>query len=317
MSVVTMAYHVPVLMQETMSALQVKPGGSYIDCTVGEGGHAAAILNVASPGGRLLGIDMDLQALKTAEETLWSYREDAVLANENFRDLEQVAERHGFTSVDGILFDLGISSLQLEGGGRGFSFRKDEPLDMRFDSRQELTAWDVVNEYTGEELTQVIATYGEERRARQIAKAIVYSRPIDTSLRLAQVVEGAARRSFGRIHPATRAFQAIRIEVNRELDNLERALGQAVSLLKAGGRLAVISYHSLEDRIVKLFLRYADRKAGTIRRVNTKIISPSKEEVRTNPRSRSARLRVAERILEGDNPSTDPSAGTGVRSPDY
>ena len=317
MSVVTMAYHVPVLMQETMSALQVKPGGSYIDCTVGEGGHAAAILNVASPGGRLLGIDMDLQALKTAEETLWSYREDAVLANENFRDLEQVAERHGFTSVDGILFDLGISSLQLEGGGRGFSFRKDEPLDMRFDNRQELTAWDVVNEYTGEELTQVIATYGEERRARQIAKAIVYSRPIDTSLRLAQVVEGAARRSFGRIHPATRAFQAIRIEVNRELDNLERALGQAVSLLKAGGWLAVISYHSLEDRIVKLFLRYADRKAGTIRRVNTKIISPSKEEVRTNPRSRSARLRVAERILEGDNPSTDPSAGTGVRSPDY
>ena len=317
MSVVGMPYHVPVLVQEVLSALQVKPGGSYIDCTVGEGGHGSAILEVASPGGRLLGIDMDLQALKTAERVLWSYRDSSVLENENFRDLEKVAERHGFSSVDGILFDLGLSSLQLQGGGRGFSFRTEEPLDMRFDNRQDLTAWDVVNEYTGEELSRVLFTYGEERRANRIAKAIVYSRPIDTSLRLAQVVERATRRPFGRIHPATRTFQAIRIEVNRELDNLESVLGQAVSLLKAGGKLVVISYHSLEDRIVKLFLRYADRKDRTMHRDNIRIISPSKEEVRTNPRSRSARLRVAERILEGDNPSTDPSTGMGVRSPEY
>ncbi len=317
MSVIAMPYHVPVLVQEVLSALQVKPGGSYVDCTVGEGGHASAILEAASPGGRLLGIDMDLQALKTAERVLWSYRDSSVLVNENFRDLEQVAERHGFTPVDGILFDLGLSSLQLQGGGRGFSFRTEEPLDMRFDNRQELTAWDVVNEYSSEELARVLSTYGEERRSNRIAKAIVYSRPIDTSLRLAQVVQRATRRSLGRIHPATRTFQAIRIEVNRELDNLESVLGQAVSLLKAGGKLVVISYHSLEDRIVKLFLRYADRKARTLHRDNIRIIPPSKEEVRTNPRSRSARLRVAERILEGDNPSTDPSTGMGVRSPEY
>ncbi len=317
MSVIAMPYHVPVLVQEVLSALQVKPGGSYVDCTVGEGGHASAILEAASPGGRLLGIDMDLQALKTAERVLWSYRDSSVLVNENFRDLEQVAERHGFTPVDGILFDLGLSSLQLQGGGRGFSFRTEEPLDMRFDNRQELTAWDVVNEYTSEELARVLSTYGEERRSNRIAKAIVYSRPIDTSLRLAQVVQRATRRPLGRIHPATRTFQAIRIEVNRELDNLESVLGQAVSLLKAGGKLVVISYHSLEDRIVKLFLRYADRKARTLHRDNIRIIPPSKEEVRTNPRSRSARLRVAERILEGDNPSTDPSTGMGVRSPEY
>ena len=317
MSVIAMPYHVPVLVQEVLSALQVKSGGSYIDCTVGEGGHGSAILEAASPGGRLLGIDMDLQALKTAERVLWSYRDSSVLENENFRDLEQVAERHGFSSVDGILFDLGLSSLQLQGGGRGFSFRTEEPLDMRFDNRQDLTAWDVVNEYTSEELARVLFTYGEERRANRIAKAIASSRPIDTSLRLAQVVERAARRPSGRIHPATRTFQAIRIEVNRELDNLESVLGQAVSLLKAGGKLVVISYHSLEDRIVKLFLRYADRKARTMHRDNVRIITPSKEEVRTNPRSRSARLRVAERILEGDDPSTDPSTGMGVRSPEY
>ena len=317
MSVIAMPYHVPVLVQEVLSALQVKPGGSYVDCTVGEGGHASAILEAASPGGRLLGIDMDLQALKTAERVLWSYRDSSVLVNENFRDLEQVAERHGFTPVDGILFDLGLSSLQLQGGGRGFSFRTEEPLDMRFDNRQELTAWDVVNEYSSEELARVLSTYGEERRSNRIAQAIVYSRPIDTSLRLAQVVQRATRRPLGRIHPATRTFQAIRIEVNRELDNLESVLGQAVSLLKAGGKLVVISYHSLEDRIVKLFLRYADRKARTLHRDNIRIIPPSKEEVRTNPRSRSARLRVAERILEGDNPSTDPSTGMGVRSPEY
>ena len=317
MSVIAMPYHIPVLVQEVLSALQVKPGGSYVDCTVGEGGHASAILEAASPGGRLLGIDMDLQALKTAERVLWSYRDSSVLVNENFRDLEQVAERHGFTPVDGILFDLGLSSLQLQGGGRGFSFRTEEPLDMRFDNRQELTAWDVVNEYSSEELARVLSTYGEERRSNRIAKAIVYSRPIDTSLRLAQVVQRATRRPLGRIHPATRTFQAIRIEVNRELDNLESVLGQAVSLLKAGGKLVVISYHSLEDRIVKLFLRYADRKARTLHRDNIRIIPPSKEEVRTNPRSRSARLRVAERILEGDNPSTDPSTGMGVRSPEY
>lgn len=317
MSTAVMAYHIPVMVQETLSALQVKPGGSYIDCTVGEGGHAAAILAAAAPGGRLLGLDADAEALSTAEQTLRDHWQGATLVNQSYSDLEDVAVQHGFNPVDGILFDLGLSSLQLEGEGRGFSFRLDEPLDMRFDTRQELTAWHVVNEYSGEELTGVISRYGEERRAERIARAIAYCRPIYSSLDLAQVVARAVRRPFGRTHPATRTFQAIRMEVNRELDNIDTALHQAVSLLKAGGRLVVISYHSLEDRLVKLFLRYADRDAGTMHRPTLRIISPSREEVRTNPRSRSARLRVAERKSEGDTPSIDPSPGTGERPPEY
>ena len=317
MSVAEMTYHVPVLVKETVTALQVKPGGSYIDCTVGEGGHAAAILEAASPDGRLLGLDLDLDALKTAESNLQQYRDTATLVNESFGDLAEVARQNGYEPVDGILFDLGLSSLQLEGAGRGFSFRREEPLDMRFDTRQELTAWDVVNEYSDQELAGVISRYGEERRADRIATAIVYSRPIDTSLQLAQVVAKAARRPFGRSHPATRTFQAIRMEVNRELDHIETALNQAVTLLKTGGRLVVISYHSLEDRLVKLFLRYADKKAGILYRPTIRIISPSREEVRANRRSRSARLRVAERKSEGDNPSIDLSPGKGGGPTEY
>ena len=312
-----MKYHEPVLVNETLSALQVTPGGSYIDCTVGEGGHAAAILEAAAPGGRLLGLDLETRALETAEDALKDYWQTTTLVNESYKDLTDVALKHGFMPADGILFDLGLSSLQLEGTGRGFSFRRDEPLDMRFDTRQELTAWHVVNEYSGEELAGVIDRYGEERRAVRIARAIAYCRPIYTSLELADVVAKAARRPFGRTHPATRTFQAIRMEVNRELDNIETALHQAVSLLKTGGRLVVISYHSLEDRLVKLFLRYADRQAGSVHRPTMRIISPSREEVRANPRSRSARLRVAERKSEGESPSIDHSPGTGGRSPEY
>ena len=296
MSVITMAYHVPVLTQQVLEGLQVKAGGSYIDCTVGEGGHSRAILEASSPEGQLLGIDLDPQALETAEERLRSFRELTILTNDNFSDLRRIARDQGFYSVDGILFDVGLSSLQLEGEGRGFSFRAEDPLDMRFDPRQEFTAWEVVNYYSQEDLTRIIGAYGEEWKAGSIARQIVESRPIDTSLQLAQVVARAVKRPWSRIHPATRTFQAIRIEVNRELENLELALRQAVSLLEHGGRLVVIAYHSLEDRLVKGFFRQESRETKSIRLINKKIISPSREEVRTNYRSRSARMRVAERI---------------------
>jgi 16S rRNA (cytosine1402-N4)-methyltransferase len=295
-SVMTMTYHVPVLTQQVVEGLQVKVGGSYIDCTVGEGGHSRAILEASSPGGHLLGIDLDPQALETAEENLHAFRDFITITNDNFRNLKQISIDQGFDSVDGILLDLGLSSLQLEGGNRGFSFRAEEPLDMRFDPRQEVTAWEVVNQYSQDDLAEVIRTYGEEYRADRIAREVLESRPIGTSLQLAQVVAKAARGPWGRTHPATRTFQAIRIEVNHELENIEQVLAQAVSLIVLGGRLVVISYHSLEDRLIKKFFRQESREAKSIRVINKKVISPSRDEVRTNRRSRSARMRVAERI---------------------
>ena len=292
----TTTYHTPVLTGESIENLQVKAGGAYIDCTVGEGGHSWAILEASSPGGRLLGIDLDPQALETAEERLLPYRDFCVLVNDNFSNLRRIARDQGFYPADGILVDLGLSSLQLEGEDRGFSFRTDGHLDMRFDPRQGVTAWEVVNNYSEEELTRIIATYGEERRADRIAKEVVENRSIDTALQLAKVVSRAVRRPWGRTHPATRVFQAIRMEVNRELENLALVLRQGISLLKGGGRLVIISYHSIEDRLVKNFFREESREARSIRAVNKKVISPSREEVRTNRRSRSARMRVAERI---------------------
>ena len=296
MSVMTMTYHVPVLTHEVIEGLQVEAGGSYIDCNVGEGGHSQAILEASSPGGRLLGIDLDPQALETAEENLRAFRDLIVLTNDNFSNLSRIAKEQELDSVDGILFDLGLSSLQLEGESRGFSFRADEPLDMRFDPRQEVTAWEIINHYSEKDITRIISTYGEERRADRIAREILENRPIDTSLQFARVVSRAIRRPWGRTHPATRTFQAIRVEVNRELENLGIALKQAIPLLKRGGRLVIICYHSLEDRLVKNFFRQESREVKSIRLINKKIISPSHEEVRTNHRSRSARMRVAERI---------------------
>ncbi|MDP6102729.1 MAG: 16S rRNA (cytosine(1402)-N(4))-methyltransferase RsmH [Dehalococcoidia bacterium] len=289
-------YHVPVLTREVIEGLRVKIGSSYIDCNVGEGGHSQAILEASSPEGQLLGIDLDPQALETAGENLQIFLDRVVLVNDNFSNLRGIANGQEFYSVDGILFDLGLSSLQLEGEGRGFSFRAEEPLDMRFDPRQEITAWDVVNHYSRNDLTRIIRTYGEEYRADRIVKEVLENRPIDTSLHLAKVVSRAVRSAWGRTHPATRTFQAIRMEVNGELANLELALGQAISLLERSGRLVVISYHSLEDRLVKTFFRQESREVKSIRLINKKVISPSREEVQTNHRSRSARMRVAERI---------------------
>jgi 16S rRNA (cytosine1402-N4)-methyltransferase len=287
--------HIPVLLEETLEALAVQPGGRYVDCTVGAGGHALAILEYSSPGGQLLGIDADPEAIAAAKARLKAYKGSALFINQNFINLKEICIKHGFFPVHGILFDLGLSSLQLEGSGRGFSFQGDEPLDMRLSPAQKVSAADILNTTPEAELARLIRTLGEEHRSRRIARWIVQERPLKTTHQLVGVIERAVGGRRGRIHPATRTFQALRIAVNQELEHLPSALEQAVSLLGLGGRLVVISYHSLEDRIVKRFMQEAARKAS-LRLVYKKVVIPSLAEVHFNPRSRSAKLRAAERI---------------------
>jgi 16S rRNA (cytosine1402-N4)-methyltransferase len=289
--------HTPVLLEETIEALAVQPGGRYVDCTLGGGGHAAAILEHSLPGGQLLGIDADPEAIKLARERLAAYSSSTLLVNQNFINLRSICTEHNFYPVHGILFDLGLSSAQLNGDGRGFSFRHDAPLDMRLNPHQPVTAADIVNTLPEAELARLIKTYGEESRGRQIARYIVRQRPIKTTFELAEVVEQATGGRRGRIHPATRTFLALRIAVNQELEHLQSALGQAAALLGLGGRLVVISYHSLEDRIVKQFMHEgAGGENPRLKLVNKKVITPSPAEVQFNPRSRSAKLRAAESI---------------------
>jgi 16S rRNA (cytosine1402-N4)-methyltransferase len=304
--------HVPVLVDEVVAGLNARPGGHFVDCTVGPGGHAAAILKQIPPSGRLLGIDADPDAIKISKDKLSDYGETVTLVNDTFTNLEAICERYHFHPVDGILFDLGVSSLQLDTAERGFSFHLDAPLDMRFNPQQGLTASDIVNRFSEQELARLIERYGEERHSRRIARYIAQNRPITTTVELAQLVQQASfassRRS--RIHPATRTFMALRIAVNSELQNLELALRQTPNLLRPGGRLAVISYHSLEDRIVKQFMRYAAsscvcppgtivcrcKHVPTLKLTSRKVIKPTTLEIESNPRSRSARLRIAERL---------------------
>jgi len=306
--------HIPVLVEETIQALAVQPGGRYVDCTLGGGGHAATILEHSSPGGQLLGIDADPEAIKIARARLEAYSGSILLLNENFANLQAICYRYDFVPVHGILFDLGLSSLQLNGNGRGFSFRHEAPLDMRLNPDQELTAADIVNTYPEAELARLIGKYGEEGYGRQIARRIVQERPIKSTLQLARTIEQVIGSRRRKIHPATKTFQALRIVVNRELENLESALGQAVNLLGYGGRLVVISYHSLEDRIVKQFMQREAKDCicppgtptcvcghtASLRLVKKRVIIPSPAEVQMNPRSRSARLRVAERVIAQD-----------------
>jgi 16S rRNA (cytosine1402-N4)-methyltransferase len=306
--------HIPVLVREALEALAVQPGGRYIDCTLGAGGQAAAILEHSSPGGQLLGIDADPEAIKIARVRLEAYSSSTLLINENFANLQAICLKYDFFPVHGILFDLGLSSLQLNGSGRGFSFRHDAPLDMRFNPSQEVTAADIINTSSEAELAHLIRKYGEEGYSRQIAHRIVNQRPIKTTLQLAETIEQAIGWRRGRIHPATKTFQALRIAVNQELEHLEVALKQAINLLGFEGRLVVISYHSLEDRLVKQFMRQESRGCicppGTptcvcghtvsLRLINKKVITPSLVEVQLNPRSRSAKLRAAERIINQD-----------------
>ncbi len=307
--------HVPVLLQETMRALAVQPGGRYIDCTLGGGGHALAVLEHSSPGGQLLGIDADPRGIEIARAKLEAYSSSILLVNENFTNLQAICIKYDFFPVHGILFDLGLSSIQLNGSGRGFSFQHDAPLDMRISPSQQTTAADIINTSSEAELAHLIRTYGEEGYSRQIARRIVKERPIRSTLHLAQIVERAISRKRGRIHPATKTFQALRIAVNQELENLESALKQAVSLLGFEGRLVVISYHSLEDRIVKQFMQRESRDCicpsgipvcvcghkARLRLINKRVIVPSASEIKLNPRSRSAKLRVAECITTRDD----------------
>ncbi len=314
------APHQPVLLHASVELLGARPGGRFIDGTVGAGGHAEAILRAASPGGRLLGIDADPQALEVARRRLAPYGQAVTLVNDNFSHLEDVCRDLAFAPVDGILLDLGLSSLQLDDAGRGFSFRADAPLDMRFGPGQSTTAADIVNRYAEEDIAAILREYGQERHSRLIARRVVASRPIRTTRELAGMIEHLPGMVPGRIHPATRTFQALRIAVNRELDSLQEALGQAVSILAPGGRLVVISYHSLEDRMVKHFMRQQSRTclcppevpvcacghSPTLRLVNRKPLTPSEAEVADNPRSRSARLRAAERTWPPAAPGAPP-----------
>ena len=283
------------MVTEAMEALNVRPGGTYVDCTLGAGGHARAILERAGATGRLLGIDADPASLNLAAVALESFGRSVVPVQANFAELSRVCEEHGFPASDGILFDLGISSMQIDTAERGFSFQREAPLDMRFDTTAGPSAADIVNTYSEREIARILWEYGEERRSRQIAHRIVEQRPILSTLRLADIVLQVLGSRRGKIHPATRTFMALRIAVNRELDSLKLALEQAVVLLRAGGRLVVISYHSLEDRIVKQFMR-AEAAEHALSLITRKVIRPTSEEIRSNPRSRSARLRVAERL---------------------
>jgi 16S rRNA (cytosine1402-N4)-methyltransferase len=302
--------HTPVLLQTTVELLNVRPGGRFVDATLGTGGHAEAILQLCSPGGSLLGIDADPKALEVAQQRLSPHGQAVTLVNDNFRKLEAICRAHGFYPADGILLDLGISSLQLDDRDRGFSFRFDAPLDMRFGPDQSTTAAKILNSFAEKDIAALLRDYGEERHSRLIARRIVAIRPVETSMQLVNAIEHLPGMTSGRIHPATRTFQALRIAVNREMENLEEALVQTVGVLAKGGRLAVISYHSLEDRAVKHFMQTESRAclcppevpvctcghAPTLRLVNRKAIIPSEAETRENPRSRSAKLRVAERI---------------------
>ena len=303
--------HQPVLLDETVRLLAVKPGGVYVDGTVGSGGHARALLQCAGPMARLLAIDRDADAIARARENLREWATQCIFENGNYADMAEIASRHGIERVDGIVLDLGVSSEELTTAERGFSLSQSGPLDMRMDRSQRLTAAELVRSLTEEELTDLLRNYGEEPFARRIARAIVYERnraPIETTSRLAEVVQRAKRRS-GRIHPATQTFQALRIAVNDELGSLQRGLPAALELLAIDARMAVISFHSLEDRIVKMFFREHvvrwEALAGGGRErivrspevllINRKPIVAAPEELGANPRARSAKLRVAER----------------------
>lgn len=317
--------HHPVLYHEIIHVLQPARDGFCVDCTLGAGGHARGLLEASSPGGRLLGMDVDPQALKLARQRLAPFGQRVTIVQASYTTLGEQLSALGWKAVDGILLDLGVSSMQLENASRGFSFQAEAPLDMRFDPHNPVRASDLVNELPEAELSRLLIEYGEERDARRIARAIVEARPIETTLQLAEVVvrvsaagrrSGQDQRSHGRkrIHPATRTFQALRIAVNHELEALQSVLPQALEALAPGGRMAVISFHSLEDRIVKQFLRKESQDClcpprqpvctcghrAALKPVNRRPIRPSPGEIARNPRSRSALLRVAEKIGDRD-----------------
>jgi len=285
--------HTSVLLAETMSFLDPKPGGRFIDATLGAGGHTRAILDYTAPDGRVLAIDQDEAALSSAKGMLESFGSRVLYVHSNFRAVQAIAAVRGFMDCDGVLADIGISSAMVDDASRGFSFMREGPLDMRMDRNQSLTAADVVNSYSEKEIADIIYKYGEERRSRPIARSIVRSRPLQKTTDLVRAVErvsGGAR--HGKIHPATRTFQALRIHVNDELKSLEEFIDSSMAVVRPGGRVVVITFHSLEDRIVKQKFR---QPAVPGRILTKKVVTASDEEVRRNPRARSAKLRAWEK----------------------
>jgi 16S rRNA (cytosine1402-N4)-methyltransferase len=291
--------HIPVLAEQSMVHLRPERGGLFVDCTVGLGGHARLMLERGAT--RVIGLDRDADALAVARTTLAPWADRVELVHADYRTLDAVLDRHGIGEVDGTMADLGVSSLQLEAAGRGFSFQRDEPLDMRMDATSGETAASFLARSGERELADVIYRYGEERFSRRIARAIVDARreqAVATTGRLAAIVRRAVpRRGYSRIDPATRTFQALRIRVNRELEGLDRFLSSALGRLRAGARLVVITFHSLEDRIVKHTLRALEKSGdGSVKVVTKKPEVPGEDEIARNPRARSAKLRAVERI---------------------
>lgn len=307
--------HQPVMTEEVIKHLVTRPEGIYVDATLGLGGHTKAILEYTGCKSLVIGLDVDEEAITISREYLSAYNGHVIFRNSNFSDIDKVLENLEISEADGILADLGMSSFQIDSSERGFSFMKDEPLDMRMDPRLRFTAYDLVNEMSADEISKVLKMYGEEKWARRIAKKIVDVRkekPIKTSAELAMLVSQAIPKKFHphRIHPATKTFQALRIAVNNELENIREFIDKAVSRLRVGGRLVVISFHSLEDRIVKnLFQSMSSPcvcppglpECGCGRKKVLKILTrspivPSEEEIINNPRARSAKMRVGERV---------------------
>ena len=307
-------HHVSVLLNEVIEGLNIKENGIYVDGTLGGAGHSSEIVKRLKDG-KLIGIDQDLNALEKASKVLENYKDNVILKHSNYENIDQVLKELDIDKVDGILLDIGVSSYQLDEEARGFSYNKDAPLDMRMDSTSPFTAWDIVNKYTQKELEEIIWNYGEDRWAKRIAEFIIAEReikPIDTTLELVTAIKKAIPKKVRMEghHPAKKTFQAIRIEVNRELEVLQNSITKMVHLLKPGGRLVIISFHSLEDRIVKEAFKelYNDcicppqipqcrcDKKREIEIITRKPIKPPQEEVETNPRSRSAKLRIAEKL---------------------
>ncbi|MCL5783786.1 MAG: 16S rRNA (cytosine(1402)-N(4))-methyltransferase RsmH [Patescibacteria group bacterium] len=299
-------YHVPVMLKEVVQLLQIKKDRWYVDCNLGGGGHTEGILKA---GGKVLGIDMDPDAIsevakkhdlkiEQTNDNLQAISDNLILYQSNFSNLEEIVKKFSLDPIEGILFDLGVSSFQLESPKKGFSFNIEAPLDMRMDPKTSVTAADLVNALREDELTKLIQNLGEENFAKKIAKKIVEVRQkkrIETTNELAQIITSARPRSYtDRTHPATRTFQALRIAVNDELNSLRIALPQAVTILNPGGRLVVISFHSLEDRIVKHFFQN-EQKKSSITIITQKPLTPTDEEIESNPRSRSGKLRVVEK----------------------
>lgn len=302
--------HLPVLYHEIINNIKPQSPGKYIDATVGAGGHAWGILEHSAPDGQLLALDRDPQALAIASQRLFMFKDRVILVHSSYINLLEEMHRLGWQSVDGIIFDLGLSSMQLDTPQRGFSFQSLGPLDMRFDPDQSLDASELINHLPENELADLIWRYGEERASRRIASAISQARPITSTLELAEVISRAMGGQRGRIHPATRTFQALRIAVNQELQAVETVLPKAIQALNPGGRVAIISFHSMEDRLVKQYFRRESRDCicppeqpvcicghkASLREINRHPIEPTQEEIESNPRARSARLRVAEKL---------------------